>query len=904
MAGLEDLFGRFKDLRPKVEKAGFGKAPPIADVKREAADIEAFLGKTDYASRFEEQERLAKLQLYLAMAQRGFAAMGEAPRPGESSLGTLGRTLAAPLMGDVSTIAGQIIPLRIAAKAAEEKEARDIKLAAYTQARTRGKDIDAATLAIVKAYSTTIGKGIKSQLKDNVTAIVDVDGTDISLTTPVVVLMDKGLTKTVTVGENKVGERTIPSGTPVKSWNPVSGKTPTTKYGLLGQIYADGKFHSVSNITRVERFEGNKLTTDYYHQRPGKGWTLLGKGDFSEILPSHGPFEAGKTSYVSLLGEKEGNVVKALGDPSATANARIESYISRLKPDIREAGLPGLKDRIQYRYKNRNVTAEIEKLINTGAFQSEPLSQTDLQTLGRVEVTRESYINNSRVNQILNVGGKEIILGPGNTFPLSQTEKNAQSDAVKSALTSHAPVSAEPVTYTFKEKRDIGGKIYLPGHTIVLTPQAHRALDPEVQQALTTDPAEKAVLLKKRHIESLVDLIRKTEPDLKTATFEDTEMNAVLAQFPGAARGASAANALYDIIVSTMRTRPETPQDQARTDQVIQVNQKATTYQESIKEELKGAEKIYKGFQNKEALPSTPFNQLPYADQIAFARMSRRGLNLRNVEARWLAAKTALDVTRAKYTAPTAEDVAEFANKIKIRAMLQDILTNKNLKDTGIIEGIFSSLGATLADWPILGSKRGGEFSSTLQQLGANLRALSTDEGRPSNYRIGLIAATLPKFTTSETINTANVRKALATMDANIKSYFTDAVSSDKIVPQSFSRMAAEVGLKGLDVDQKKYWWLDPEVSAEEPLPFTWANYRRSVGEASWTLVEFNAMNPGEPLPLSAMPPSKTGDVQTFWVKAKDRKDGQRMIIETDRYHRPLPGAKPIPFVIRSKKEQ
>ena len=916
MAGLEDLFGRFKDLRSKVEKAGFGKAPPIADVETEAAALRGFLGTTDYASRLEEQEKLAKLQMYLAMAQRGFGAMGEAPRPGESSLGTFGRTLAAPLLGDVSKIAGQIAPLRIAARAAEAKEARDIKLAAYTQAATRAKDLDATALGLLKAYSSTLGKDVKSQVFKNIRAIVEVGGKDETITTPVLVLRNNGGTRTITVGENKVDGQTIPSGALVKSWKQVSDKEPTTKHGLIGQLYANGKFTPVSNIMRATSFEGGKLKTDYYQNRPGPGWTLLRKGEFSEILPSHGPFEAGKTFYVSLSGEKGGKVAAALGDPSATANARIESYISRVKPAVRDAKLPGLKDRIQYRYKNRNVTAELNDLIGTDAFQSVPLDKRDLELAGQTVITRQPFVNTSSKPLTFTFEGEKRTVPVGARIYLSQNELGQLPHEIQAGLGEEPPVSTQLTRYTFKKARTLEGQPgqpgdqWLPGMEISLTPQAYNALPESVKGDLTTDTGETAVIRKRSHIGSLVKLIKEREPDLATAQFGRDETDAVLALYPGSARGASAANALYETIVSIMR-QSSTFQGRASNAAISSANKKATTYGASIKEELKGAKEIYEGFQRMDALPRTAFDQLPFSDQMAFARIPRRDLNLRNVNAKWQAAKTALETTKAKVKVPTNEDVAMFANKVRLRTILQDMLENYDLSNTGVLIGPIQKLRGALSDWPLVGSDEAGKFASTLSQLGANLRALQAGEGkdaRPSNYRISLISELLPKWRKAEDINTRNVKQAVAVLDTNIKSYFSDAVSSGTVVPQSFSRMAAEAGLKDLSVDPGKYWWLDPEVSATEKLPFTMEASRRSIGEVPWTLRSFEEMKPGVRLPLGAVPPSRTGGKQTYWAKAEDRKDAEGetvlMVIQTDRQGLPLEDASPVPFKMRQKKEQ
>jgi hypothetical protein len=1115
MAGLEDLFGRFKDLRPKVKKAGFGKAPPIADVETEAAALRGFLGTTDYASRLEEQEKLAKLQMYLAMAQRGFGAMGEAPRPGESSLGTFGRTLAAPLLGDVSKIAGQIAPLRIAARAAEAKEARDIKLAAYTQAATRAKDLDATALGILKAEAAR-PTGISTSAIQNVNAEVQIDGKIKKLSgVPIILRKDnEGRSRFYLAGAHQADDGTkvkadtelssfkkvptkdqlpklyenigktvltIPlqakagrspsinlgptkraslhpnefsqlpeavrrdlveykappqAGGSLTTWINVSGtpqsinlpdfstiledgkeitltafqysqlpevmkvgnvlsrkEKPTIERGITGQEFKNGKFVDLNNVTRATKFINGAPVDTYYRQLAEGRLDKIPQDTFTETIATHGAFNKEDSIHIALLqdaaGAQTGVVADALDDASATAGEVVDVWRSRIKAPNKGT------DRVRYYFKGADVTGKIQHLVDTDAFQSGPLNKRDLQLAGQTADTRDfkpvskiwatgvnpdllnSILGTSdaRAGEVIEVWRKPPGIGPeGETIPeeiqyrnrgepfeleamhlksvmfqdkpltadqkekagqtvitrqpfvntsskpltftfegeeitvpvdgrlyLSQNELGQLPREIQAGLGKERPVSTEPVRYTFREAKTLGGQPgkagdqWLPGMEISLSPAAFDALPESVKMALTTDTGEKAVIRKKRHITSLVNQIRKQEPGLANARFGTDEMNAVLAQFPGTARGASAANALYNTIVFTMKHSDEPPA-KARNNEIISTNEKAALYRSSVEDELKGAKKIYEGFQRKNVLPRTAFDQLPFSERMAFARIPRRGLNIRNVNARWGVAKTSLDATREKYTAPTAEDVAEFANKVKIRAMLNDILTNKDLGSTGIIEGVFSKLGATLSDWPIVGSQKSGEFASTLQQLGANLRALSTDEGRPSNYRIGLVAATLPEFTTSETINTANVKKALATMDANIKSYFSDAVSSNKIVPQSFSRMAAEAGLKGLGVDQGKYWWLDPEKAATEELPFTMEGYRRSLGQAPWTLSTFDKMKPGEMLPQQ-LAPVQDGK-QTYWIKLKEKdKDGRGMIIQTDKDGRVKKGAEPLTFV-------
>ena len=88
------------------------------------------LGPVDYSADTQEANDFAKLQFALSLMGRGFASMGAAPGPGENALGAVGRTLVAPLAGDISTIAGPLMKQRAATRLAEQQEERQLKLAA------------------------------------------------------------------------------------------------------------------------------------------------------------------------------------------------------------------------------------------------------------------------------------------------------------------------------------------------------------------------------------------------------------------------------------------------------------------------------------------------------------------------------------------------------------------------------------------------------------------------------------------------------------------------------------------------------------------------------------------------------------------------------------------------------
>jgi hypothetical protein len=99
---------------------------------------------TDYSAQNQEANDLAKLQFALSLMGRGFASMGAAPGPGENALGAVGRTLVAPLAGDISTIAGPLMKQRQAQRAEQRANEARLSQAALTMGQQRLGQEDAA----------------------------------------------------------------------------------------------------------------------------------------------------------------------------------------------------------------------------------------------------------------------------------------------------------------------------------------------------------------------------------------------------------------------------------------------------------------------------------------------------------------------------------------------------------------------------------------------------------------------------------------------------------------------------------------------------------------------------------------------------------------------------------------
>ena len=145
-------------------ESGISFAPNMDAVRQREADLAAYLGQTDYDKQLQESRNMAKLQLGLALAQRGFGSMGAQPRPGEMAISTVGRELLSPLSGDALTVAQQMNQQKLATQQAKRQEERQIKLAAL-QAVT-GEEAGLRSLA-TELTPTETDKGL-STLQANV----------------------------------------------------------------------------------------------------------------------------------------------------------------------------------------------------------------------------------------------------------------------------------------------------------------------------------------------------------------------------------------------------------------------------------------------------------------------------------------------------------------------------------------------------------------------------------------------------------------------------------------------------------------------------------------------------------------------------------------------------------------
>jgi hypothetical protein len=126
-----------KFFRPPARPNVFKTPESRTALETEQKGLASFLGATDYGQQLEQSQDMGKLQLALALAQRGFAAAGATPKRGESSISTLSRELLSPLAGDAGAVASRMMQQRQALKAAERQEERQLRLAALQNVQRR-----------------------------------------------------------------------------------------------------------------------------------------------------------------------------------------------------------------------------------------------------------------------------------------------------------------------------------------------------------------------------------------------------------------------------------------------------------------------------------------------------------------------------------------------------------------------------------------------------------------------------------------------------------------------------------------------------------------------------------------------------------------------------------------------
>jgi hypothetical protein len=139
----------------------------MVDVRRREAELSKYLGAPDYDAQIDKSREDAKLQFFLQMAQRGFAAAGAAPRRGESTVSTLSRELFSPLAGDASKLAGQFTKEKRAIDTAKRAGTRQLRLAALQQSQAGQARLEALATKLMPSTTNKLQVSTGANFRQN-----------------------------------------------------------------------------------------------------------------------------------------------------------------------------------------------------------------------------------------------------------------------------------------------------------------------------------------------------------------------------------------------------------------------------------------------------------------------------------------------------------------------------------------------------------------------------------------------------------------------------------------------------------------------------------------------------------------------------------------------------------------
>jgi len=158
VAHIESVVDTLKKLNV-FKTPTVGPAVEREQILQESAFLKGLpgLAPTDYTGQLDEAGKMAKLQLGLAMAARGFGSMGAQPRAGEMGVSTLGRELLSPLAGDAMTLGQQYYDQKLKLRTAQKGQEAAITQAALGRASQK-RAAKAASEQQYRALAIELGK--------------------------------------------------------------------------------------------------------------------------------------------------------------------------------------------------------------------------------------------------------------------------------------------------------------------------------------------------------------------------------------------------------------------------------------------------------------------------------------------------------------------------------------------------------------------------------------------------------------------------------------------------------------------------------------------------------------------------------------------------------------------------
>jgi hypothetical protein len=437
LRGIEKYKSLFQNPpRPDV----LGTPAGLKALEAERSGLASFLGKTDYSAQNQEANDFAKLQFALSLMGRGFASMGAAPQPGENALGAVGRTLVAPLAGDISTISGPLMQQRAATRLAEQQEDRQLKLSALNRLQSRQDQARADDVAAAdKARQFLMMAEKKSAAPSTDYTVKQSDGSFIRQV--VTVETDWRGNLTYRDAEGKV----IPANGIGVYTKPTAGVKPNIQKATDIEVMVKGPDGPDGSPGKTTYRPVNALITTTFRTDGSVGSTRMTEPTTGQVLVTSGPSanarmapKAGSTTSLYYAPSTSSifpteNFAEAFGLPSNLVGAKAELQKFTPKPDL-GAGLPELQ---KIRVGGKTYSLQDHKNYNKGTgnidLETEEGTQViDASSLWRLEDPKAfvqvgdplTVPSGSRLGDIRQIRGLENITG-GETLRL---ERNPAGD--------------------------------------------------------------------------------------------------------------------------------------------------------------------------------------------------------------------------------------------------------------------------------------------------------------------------------------------------------------------------------------------------------------------------------------------------------------------------------------------
>ena len=223
---LDKGIAALKQYQSQFDNTDLFPAASEEDITAAQLRLKNALGLTDYSTQSEAAKNTARLNMALALAQRGYEMAGAAPREGESPISTMSRAIA-PLAGDVRATASDYMKQKAAFDLAKQQEERQLKMMGYQSAQDRLDKQSSALVGLLPELikSDKVTRSLQKAADFSAATMVDgeriaVKGTGpLSITTNTVTGDVTAQTATQIRTTDEDGkEHVLPAGTIVASW--------------------------------------------------------------------------------------------------------------------------------------------------------------------------------------------------------------------------------------------------------------------------------------------------------------------------------------------------------------------------------------------------------------------------------------------------------------------------------------------------------------------------------------------------------------------------------------------------------------------------------------------------------------------------------------------------------------